>query len=140
MVREPYNVAMKITLSPIERRALKARAHSLDPVVMIGDQGLTSAVIREIDRSLKAHELIKVRAFNDERKERESWLDEICGALHAAPVQHIGKTLVIWRENPELVKARAKALLPPQKKKAPRKTKQQEENAGAGKGKRRPRA
>ena len=80
-----------------------------------------------------------MRAFNDERSERESWLDEICNALHAAPVQHIGKTLVIWRENPELVKARAKALLPPQKKKAPRRTRQQEENIAAGKTRRRPR-
>jgi RNA-binding protein len=130
---------MKMTLSPIERRALKARAHPLDPVVQIGDQGLTAAVIREVDRNLKAHELIKIRAANDERAERDAWLDEICNALHAAPVQHIGKTLVIWRENPELVKARAKALLPPQKRKAPRRTRQQEENLAAGKTRRRPR-
>ena len=106
---------------------------------MIGDQGLTAAVIREIERSLKAHELIKVRAANDEREEREAWLDEICNALHAAPVQHIGKTLVIWRENPELTKARAKAARPPQPKKAPRRTKQQEENIAAGKTKWKPR-
>ncbi|MBL8525146.1 MAG: YhbY family RNA-binding protein [Betaproteobacteria bacterium] len=130
---------MKIILSPTERRALRARAHALEPVVMIGDQGLTAAVIREIDRSLKAHELIKVRAFNDERDERESWLDEICGALNAAPVQHIGKTLVIWRENPELARERKKAAQPPQNKKAPRRTKQQEENIAAGKTRRRPR-
>ena len=130
---------MKITLSPIERKALKARAHTLDPVVLIGDQGLTSAVIREIDRSLKAHELIKIRAFNDERDERTAWLDEICSALHAAPVQHIGKILVVWRENPELTKARAKAALPPPKKKAPRLTRQQEEAAAAGRKRRKPR-
>ena len=130
---------MKITLSPIERKALKARAHSLDPVVQIGDQGLTSAVIREIDRSLKAHELIKIRAFNDERDERAAWLEEICSALHAAPVQHIGKILVVWRENPELTKARAKAALPPPKKKAPRLTRQQEEAAAAGRKRRKPR-
>ncbi len=130
---------MKITLSPIERKALKARAHALDPVVLIGDQGLTSAVIREIDRSLKAHELIKIRAFNDERSERSVWLDEICNALHAAPVQHIGKILVIWRENPELTKARAKAALPPPRKKTPRLTRQQEESAAAGRARRKPR-
>lgn len=130
---------MKTTLSPIERRALKARAHALEPVVMIGDQGLTAAVIREIDRSLKAHELIKVRASNDERKERDGWLEEICNALNAAPVQHIGKMLVIWRENPELTKERAKAALPPQKKKAPRRTRQQEEASAAAKNKKRPR-
>ena len=130
---------MKITLSPIERKALKARAHALDPVVLIGDQGLTSAVIREIDRSLKAHELIKIRAFNDERTERSVWLDEICDALHAAAVQHIGKILVIWRENPELTKARAKAAMPPPRKRTPRLTRQQEERAAAGRARRKPR-
>ena len=94
---------MKITLSPIERRTLKAQAHALDPVVRIGDQGLTPAVILEIERNLKAHELIKVRASTDDREARESWLHEICQALHAAPVQHIGKTLVIWRKKPAIV-------------------------------------
>ena len=91
---------MKTTLSPIERRALKAQAHALDPVVRIGDQGLTPAVILEVERNLKAHELIKVRASTDDREARESWLHEICLALHAAPVQHIGKMLVIWRKKP----------------------------------------
>ena len=103
---------MKNTLSPIERRALKAQAHALDPVVMIGDQGLTPAVILEIERNLKAHELIKVRASTDDREARESWLHEICVALHAAPVQHIGKMLIIWRKKPEK----------PEKKLAPRRT------------------
>ena len=91
---------MKTTLSPIERRALKAQAHALGPVVMIGDQGLTPAVILEVERSLKSHELIKIRASTDDREARESWMHEICLALHAAPVQHIGKMLVIWREKP----------------------------------------
>ena len=103
---------MKSTLSPIERRALKAQAHVLDPVVMIGDQGLTPAVILEIERNLKAHELIKVRASTDDREARESWLHEICLALRAAPVQHIGKMLVIWRKKTEEM----------EKKIAPRKT------------------
>jgi RNA-binding protein len=106
---------------------------------MIGDQGLTAAVIREIERSLKAHELIKIRASNDEREERAAWLEEICSALNAAPVQHIGKMLVIWRESPELVRERKKAAAPPQNKKTPRRTKQQEENIAAGKTRRRPR-
>jgi len=103
---------MKITLSPIERRALKAQAHALTPVVMIGDQGLTPAVILEIERNLKAHELIKIRASTDDREARESWLHEICLALHAAPVQHIGKMLVIWRQKPP----------EPEKKALPRKS------------------
>ena len=123
---------MKITLSPIERKALKARAHALDPVVQIGDNGLSASVIREIDRNLTAHELIKIRTNSADRDEREKWLDEVCDALIAAPVQHIGKTLVLWRENPELVKARAKALLPPPKPKSKRLTKSQEEAIASG--------
>ncbi len=123
---------MKIILSPIERRALKAKAHDLSPVVMIGDHGLTPAIIREIDRNLKAHELIKVRAFTDDREQRAKWFDEICDALYAAPIQHIGKIYIIWRHSPELEAARAKAALPPTKRKAPRLTKRQEENKAAG--------
>ena len=92
---------MKILLSSIERKAFKAQAHALDPVVLIGNEGLTDAVIREIDRALKSHELIKIRAFTDERESRVTWFDEICDKLNAAPIQHIGKILVVWRHNPE---------------------------------------
>lgn len=123
---------MKITLSPIERRALKAKAHELVPVVMIGDHGLTPAIIREVDRNLKAHELIKVRAFTDDRELRGKWFDEICDALNAAPVQHIGKIFVFWRHSPELAAATAKAAMPKTRRKAPRVTKRQEENKAAG--------
>ena len=123
---------MKITLSPIERRALKAKAHELVPVVMIGDHGLTPAIVREVDRNLKAHELIKIRASTDDREQRATWFAEICDALNAAPVQHIGKIYVIWRKSPELTEARAKAALPKTKRKAPRVTKREEENKAAG--------
>jgi hypothetical protein len=58
-------------------------------------------VIAEIDRSLKAHELIKVRAMTDDRKARDAWLPEICARLEAHPVQRIGKVFVIYRENPK---------------------------------------
>jgi putative YhbY family RNA-binding protein len=123
---------MKITLSPIERQALKARAHPLSPLVIIGDNGLSASVIREIDRTLKAHELIKIRANSDDRDERAAWLDQICDALAAAPVQNIGKTLVIWRESPEKVKERARAAQPPQKPRERRVTKHQEEMRATG--------
>jgi len=76
---------------------------------MIGDQGLTPAVILEIERNLKAHELIKIRASTDDREARESWLHEICLALHAAPVQQIGKMLVIWRQKPAEVEKKPAA-------------------------------
>lgn len=87
-----------------QRKFLKAQAHALKPVVMIGAQGLTEAVVQETDRALKAHELIKVRVLGDDREAREAWLDELCTALDAAPVQHIGKLLVLYRpaEKPKL--------------------------------------
>jgi len=88
------------TLTAALRRELRARAHDLSPVVSISDKGLTESVVKEIDRSLSAHELIKIRVFDAEREAREVLLAEVCAALDAAPVQHIGKLLVIWREKP----------------------------------------
>jgi putative YhbY family RNA-binding protein len=90
-----------ITLNPAQRRELKARAHHLHPVVMIGDAGLTPTVVREIDTGLKSHELIKIRVFGDDRASRQALIDDICTRLDAAAVQHIGKILVIYRPRPE---------------------------------------
>lgn len=86
-------------LTPAERRALKARAHGLEPVVLVGDKGLTPAVLAEIDRALTAHELIKVRA-RAERGERAGLMAEICAGTRASAVQQIGKMLVIYRQRP----------------------------------------
>jgi RNA-binding protein len=84
-----------------ERKALKARAHALDPVVHIGGKGLTDAVFAEIDRALAAHELIKVRAGGMERDERETAFETICARLQAQQVQHIGKVFVLFRAKPD---------------------------------------
>lgn len=84
-------------LKPAQRQFLKGLAHSRNPVVMIGSQGLTPAVLKEIDNALNAHELIKVKAASDEVETRRAWLEEICAATGAAPVQQIGKVLVIYR-------------------------------------------
>lgn len=92
---------MLLQLSPVERRALKARAHALEPIVRIGTGGLTPSVAREINRSLMAHEIIKVRVMDEERRVREEILQQVCEELNAAPVQHIGKILVIYRPKPE---------------------------------------
>jgi RNA-binding protein len=86
-----------LPLSPVERRALKSRAHALGPTVLVGSDGLTPAVAGEIDRSLSAHELIKVRVMGDDRDARKDILKRICADLSAAPVQHIGKILVVYR-------------------------------------------
>ncbi len=85
-----------------QRRALRAKAHHLRPVVAVGTHGLTPAVLREIDVALKAHELIKIRVFSDVRSERDALLATICGELECAPVQHLGKLLIVWRHNPDL--------------------------------------
>ena len=86
-----------LQLTPEQRKFLKTQGHTLKPVVMIGNAGLTEAVVQETDRALKAHELIKVRVLGDDREAREAWFAELCGALAAAPVQHIGKLLLLYR-------------------------------------------
>jgi putative YhbY family RNA-binding protein len=90
-----------LTLTPATRRALRARAHALHPVVSIGHAGLTPAVLKEVDVALKAHELVKVRVHSDDRDEREAHLASICEQLAAAPVQHLGKLLIVWRPAPK---------------------------------------
>lgn len=84
------------------RKALRAQAHPLKPVVMIGDAGLTPAVLAEIDRALASHQLIKVRVFGDDRQAREALLAEIAARTGSAAVQHIGKLLVFWRPAPAI--------------------------------------
>ncbi len=101
-----------------ERRALRARAHALNPVVAISQNGLSESVMHEIATSLDSHELIKIRVFNDARAVREEYLAAICEQLGAAPVQHIGKLLVIWRPSPA-----AKAAKPRRGRNEPRRTK-----------------
>lgn len=93
-----------ITLTPAQRKLHRADAHHLDPVVLVGGDGLTAAVRKEIDAALNAHGLIKVRVFSDDRAAREAMLQTLADELNAAPIQHIGKLLVLWRPQPEKVK------------------------------------
>ena len=86
-----------IALTPAERKEKRGDAHHLDPVVMIGAEGLTSAVLKEAEAAIRSHGLIKVRVFSDDRAAREALLLELADKLNAAPVQHIGKLLVLWR-------------------------------------------
>jgi putative YhbY family RNA-binding protein len=89
-----------IQLTPAQRKDKRADAHHLDPVVMIGGDGLTPAVQKEVDAALNAHGLIKVRVFSDERTTREAIFTALADELNAAPIQHIGKLLVLWRPMP----------------------------------------
>ena len=88
-------------LTPAERKEKRGEAHHLDPVVIIGGDGLTDAIFKEADAGLNAHGLIKVRMFSDSRPDREAALVALADKLNAAPVQHIGKLLVLWRPMPE---------------------------------------
>jgi RNA-binding protein len=111
---------MSLQLTIAERKALKARAHALEPTVHVGNGGLTDAVTGEISRSLTAHELIKIRVLGDDRAARETILQRICDDLEAAPVQHIGKVLVVYRPSPEATAkpaAKSKAGRKPGRKK-----------------------
>ena len=92
-------------LTPAERKTHRAAAHHLLPVVAIGTEGLTGAVLKEADAALAAHGLIKLRVFSDDRGQREALFARLADELGAAPVQHIGKLLVLWR--PPLPKERA---------------------------------
>lgn len=116
---------MNTPLSPAERKTLKARAHALRPVVAVGNEGLTPAVLREIETSLRAHELIKIRVAGDDRDARDRLLEEICRHAGAAPVQHIGKILVIYKESEESTAPTPKK---PAAKKQPRRPKRSYQN------------
>lgn len=89
-----------IELTPAERKEHRSSAHHLNPVVMIGGEGLTPAVEKEVNLALNAHGLIKIRVFSDDRPARDAMLKKLADALGAAPIQHIGKLLVLWRPVP----------------------------------------
>ena len=95
----------QIQLTTGERKVHRAEAHHLDPVVMIGADGLTPAVIKETDAALNAHGLIKIRVLGDDRAAREEMYMQLADQLGAAPIQHIGKLLVLWRPQPPKEKA-----------------------------------
>ena len=98
-----------LALTVTERLALKGRAHQLKPTVLIGSAGLTESVLKEIGVTLNQHELIKIRVMA-EREEREAMLNEICEKLDAAPVQHIGKILVVFKPSPEANKIKIRQM------------------------------
>ncbi|MFM8691920.1 MAG: YhbY family RNA-binding protein [Limnohabitans sp.] len=90
-----------LLLTPAQRKDLRSQAHHLDPVVMIGNDGLTASVLKETGAALSAHGLIKIRVLGGDRALREALLNQLCEQLDAAPVQHIGKLLVVWRPKVE---------------------------------------
>ena len=80
---------------------LKGLAHSLKPVVLLGNNGLTEAVVAEIDSALNHHELIKIKIPTEDRETKGLIVEAICRETNAVNVQVIGKTLIIFRQGPE---------------------------------------
>ena len=80
---------------------VKGLTHSLKPVVLLGNNGLTEAVVAEIDFALNHHELIKVKINTEDRETKALIVEAICRETNATKIQVIGKTLVIYRQSPE---------------------------------------
>lgn len=90
-----------VPLSSIERKQLRARAHSLKPVILVGDAGMSEGLLAEADRALDHHELIKIRLPASDRAQRSDLALTLCRKLAAEQVQAIGRVLVIFRKRPE---------------------------------------
>ncbi len=92
---------MPPSLTPRQRSHLKRRAHALEPVVFVGQAGLSATVLAEVDRALTAHGLIKVKLAGADRADREALTQDICDKTGSAAVQNVGRVLVLWRSRPE---------------------------------------
>jgi len=94
------------TLSAAEKKQLRAIAHNLNPVIIVGDKGISESLLEELDRALEQHELIKVKVASNDREFREQALKELCESANAILVQTIGKIGIILRRskkpNPKL--------------------------------------
>jgi RNA-binding protein len=91
-------------LSEKQKKHLRRLAHPLSPVVMLGNAGLTDAVVNELDRALTDHELVKVSARVGERDARNAALDALAQRTGAALVQRVGHVGVFYRRRASLPK------------------------------------
>lgn len=92
---------MSVDLTPRQRAELKARAHALEPAVYVGKAGVQDSIVREIDRALTAHELIKMKITDADRDARASIADMLSDRTGATVVQRVGKVVVLWRPRPQ---------------------------------------
>ena len=81
-----------------EKNILRKKAHSLKPVVLIGQHGVNESVIAEIDSSLNVHELVKIRCRGSNRDKLSEQSTQVINRLHAEVVQKIGSTFVLYRK------------------------------------------
>lgn len=96
-------------LTKAQLKFLRARCHDLKPVILMGQKGFTEELLAELDRALTHHELVKIKLASDDREQRKLLIDQICEQTGAQEVQSIGKTLSVYRVNPD----KAVISLPP---------------------------
>lgn len=89
------------TLNKTQLKYLKGLGHHLNPVILVGAQGITDNLLAELDKALSHHELIKIKIANDDRDSRRAMNDEILKASKAVLVGAIGKTFILYRANPK---------------------------------------
>jgi RNA-binding protein len=90
-----------MTLSKKQIKFLRAKCHDLKAVILLGQKGLTDEVLSELDNALMHHELVKIKLSVDDRDARKQMIAEICEKSHSEEVQSIGKTLSVYRVNPD---------------------------------------
>lgn len=88
-------------LSEKQRKNLRRLGHALNPVILIGDKGLTESLIAECDRTIAHHELIKVKARGRDRASRDALFATLCSSVNAQLVQSVGMTALIYRPDPK---------------------------------------
>ena len=88
---------MPTVLASAQRRYLRALAHALKPVILVGAKGVTPALLGELEAALELHELIKLKIAAGDREERDAWLDGIVKATHVALVQRVGNVATVFR-------------------------------------------
>jgi len=87
-------------VNSVRKKQLKSQAHSLKPVIMVGQSGLTESVLKEIEIALDTHELIKIKV-RAEKDERNVIRDQIITDTKAELIQSIGQVVVIYRKKPQ---------------------------------------
>lgn len=88
-----------MTISPSQKRYLRGLAHSLSPVVLLGQKGVTPALIAELKLALDHHELLKLRLSGADKEERAAQIAALIDATGAETVQLIGHTVTLWKRN-----------------------------------------
>ena len=92
---------MSLVLTDNQKKELRGRAHKLKPVVLLGKEGMTDAIVSAVDSALQTHELIKVKLLQNCMEDKAQVAEALSERLEAALVQRIGKTIVLFRERPE---------------------------------------